>query len=392
MRRTGVWWMCWWIAMAVPGDAADDRERRVKVVTGIPGLAAFWDFVERDASDGRFRAHQPKGSRWDFRLDAVNYVRDYWGTGRAAKYADFPMAGRGPFGEAIRMRVETDPDFRPLLMVPRERLHGSGLDVKGPARSVSMVVWMKRESGNHAIAGIWHEGTDHATAQGTAARVERGQRQYALFAGLAANAGASAAHVSENGASSFGDRYARNLSVTPKVIPNDGAWHTVGMVFDNARNTVTSYLDGRAEDYWIENPAKHPFFQWVERGWRNGEYQPPEKKARAVKVIEQSAERRVEERQYEFTRVRITRENGAAQERRELVALRVNPFWFAHDLYAPAGEKTGGPFTIGRVIHMGRNAGGDGEIGGVAVYERALSRAQMERLARVAARGEIARP
>lgn len=171
-------------------------------VTRTPGFAALWDFVKR-APDGRFAAHGPG----DLSLDAVNYVRDYWNEGRPATYNDIPVIPEGPFGQAVVFRKETDSTFRPTLLVPRARLHGSPIDVKGPHRSVSLVVWLKRESGNHAIAGIWHEGTD----MGGTTRVEAGRRQYALFAGLAANNGASAAHVSENGGRSFGDKYAQPL-------------------------------------------------------------------------------------------------------------------------------------------------------------------------------------
>ena len=317
---------------------AEERTRRVDIVKRQPGFVAFWDFVERDPADRRFTAHQPKGSR-------------------AATYDDFPLLGQGPFGDAIQIRNESDASFRPLLLVPRARLHESGLDVKGPGRSVTLVAWVQWESGNHAIAGIWHEGTDHATAAGPAARIERGQRQYALFAGLAANRGASAAHVSENGASSFGDRYARNLSVTKRVM-QPGRWHVVGMVFDNARNTVTSYLDGEAEEYWIEEPEKHPFFQWPARGWKAGEYRPPAGK---------------------FARI----------EAGELKALRANSYWFPHDLYSPRDATSGGPFTIGRVIHMSRGVGTTGAIGGVAVYGKALSAKQMKALAAATATGPI---
>ncbi|MCX6630973.1 MAG: hypothetical protein NTW28_25455 [Candidatus Solibacter sp.] len=203
---------------APPAQNKVAYQRRVDEVRRTPGFVALWDFVKREdgiAGNGRFDAHQAPGDRHDFRLDAVNYVRDYWNQGRAATYEDFPLLGRGPFGQAIQLKVESEGDFRPCLLVPRQRLHDSGLDVKGPKRSVSMVVWLIRESGNHAIAGIWHEGTDLAGAAGPALRVEHGMRQYALFAGLAANNGANAVHVSENGGSSFGDRYARTPAIWP---------------------------------------------------------------------------------------------------------------------------------------------------------------------------------
>ena len=100
-------------------------QQRVDAVRKIPGFVALWDFVKRDG--GRFAAWQAKGDRHDFRLDAVNYVRDYWGEGRLATYDDFPLLGRGPFGEAIRLRQETDKDLRPVLLIPRDRVQGSGL-------------------------------------------------------------------------------------------------------------------------------------------------------------------------------------------------------------------------------------------------------------------------
>ena len=105
---------------------------------------------------------------------------------------------------------------------------------------------------------------------------------------LAANNGAVAAHVSENEGSSYGDRYARNLAVTRGVIPAvsadspadelDRAWHVAAFSFDSRRHVLTAYLDGRAGEYWIERPQEHPFYQWVARGWEQGQYRPPESK------------------------------------------------------------------------------------------------------------------
>ncbi|MFM7240931.1 MAG: hypothetical protein ACKO3A_02285, partial [Opitutia bacterium] len=163
---------------------ADPYADRVATVTSLPGLVAFWDFTKREAPGGRFTAHVPVGTRHDYALDAGNYVRDLWAQGPAASYADFPLLGSGPFGQALRIKAETNPDFRPLLLVPRARLHDTPLDIKGAGRAVTVVVWAIRESGNHALAGIWHEGTDlNEKSTETIAKVERGQRQYALFAG-----------------------------------------------------------------------------------------------------------------------------------------------------------------------------------------------------------------
>ena len=408
-------------AQSVSPSAGDEYRHRISHVEKIPGFVALWDFVKRDPQ-GRFAAYQAPADRHDFSLDAMNYVREYWGEGRAATYDDFPLLGRGPFGQAVLIRQEKDSDFRPVLIVPRERLHDSGLDVKGPSRSVSMVVWLIRESGNHAIAGIWHEGTDTPSAENPAAtRVERGTRQYALFAGLGANPGAVAAHVSENGGTSFGDKYARNLAVTAEVIPAvpavspadvlDKAWATVGFSFDNGNNTVTAYFNGKASDFWIDNPAGHRFFRWPYQGWLQADlrrrrrtqlgedrayppdqfYAPPQGKPLERKVVERHGDDRLEMQRFAFTKIRVLYHLKRVVNR-DMVALRVNPFWFAHDLYAPKTVEDGGPFTIGRVIHSSRSVGFTGYIGGVAVFDRPLGAKEMEQLAAIGALKPISAP
>jgi hypothetical protein len=70
-----------------------------------------------------------------------------------------------------------------------------------------------------------------------------------------------------------------------------------------------------------------------------------------------------------------------AEVARELVALRLNPWWYPHGIYTPANDGSGGPFTIGRVIHSARNVGFTGWIGGVAVFDRALSADDLQKLA-----------
>src|SRR5690606_15202467 len=206
------------------------------------------------------------GSPTDYPLDAGNYIKDFWGTGREATYADFPLLGRGPFGQAIRIVKESDPDFRPLLLVPRARLHDTPLDIKGAGKSVTVVVWAVRESGNHALAGIWHEGTDlKQTETASIAKVERGQRQYALFAGLN-KAGSACGHVSENGTSSFLNKYAlhksNSLGIAPEVPADspaevlDASWQCFAMTFDHEKDELTGWLNGEAGERWLEQPKK----------------------------------------------------------------------------------------------------------------------------------------
>lgn len=399
-----------------PENAVADA--RVATVVATPGLVAFWDFVAREPDGARrFVARVSPGPAMNYPLDAANYVRDYWGVGREATYADFPLLGRGPFGEAILIRQETDPDFRPLLLVPRQRLHGTPLDIKGAGASVSVVVWAIRESGNHALAGIWHEGTDLRQPETAGVRrVERGQRQYALFAGLN-KPGSSCGHVSDNGAGSFLNRYCLqkcNSAATAPEVPAtaapdllDRSWHCFAMTFDHERHVLTGWLDGVAGDRWLDDPQQDRLLSSAANAWLQGRlrrepglqvgedpafppdqyYEPPEESPLAVTLERDDAKERVELREYPYTKVRVTETrtaDGWRETGRTLTALRLNPWWFPHALYAPSDAATGGPFTIGRVIHSSRSVGFTGWIGGVAVFNRALSPEELSRLAALA--------
>ena len=66
---------------------------------------------------------------------------------------------------------------------------------------------------------------------------------------------------------------------------------------------------------------------------------------------------------------------------RELIALKTNPYWFGHDIYAPATEEEGGPFSIGKFLTSWGGLGMTGYIGGVAVFDRAFTAREMEKLA-----------
>lgn len=379
------------------------------------GIVAFWDFVKREPDGAhRFTAHVPPDAKNDYALDAGNYIKDFWGDGREATYADFPLLGRGPFGQAIRIAAEKDVNFRPLLSVPRARLHDSPLDIKGKGKAVTVVVWAIRESGNHALAGIWHEGTDLKQKETTSIqKVERGQRQYALFAGLNKE-GSACGHVSENGANSFLNIYAlhksNSLGVSPKVPADspaetiDASWQCFAMTFDDATDELIGWLNGEAGDRWLENPKQDKLISYAYQAWYQGHlhklpglqpgedpnfpadqyYTPPEDQPVSVKVQSETADERVEVREYRYTRVQVALKKDAAgawtETARDLVALKLNPWWYPHDLYAPKDAMSGGPFTIGRVIHSSRSVGFTGWIGGVAVFDRALSQQELAKL------------
>jgi hypothetical protein len=280
------------------------------------------------------------------------------------------------------------------------------------------VAWAIRESGSHALAGIWHEGTNLAQAAATGIRrVESGRRQYALFAGLNVE-GSACGHVSENGSGSFLNQYALHKcnsgDVSPAVPADsdpetlDRSWHAFAMTFDSGTQEITGWLDGKSTERWLENPGRDKLLASVENAWRQahlrrmpglqpGEdpsfpaeqfFTPPEEAPLAVKTISVAKDFRIEARHYQYTRVRVTlvraRDGRFREVKRDLEALKLNPWWYPHGIYAPNDPETGGPFTIGRVIHSARGVGFTGWIGGVAVFNRALSADEMSMLARVA--------
>jgi hypothetical protein len=331
---------------------------------------------------------------------------------------------RGPFGQAIRIVKESDSTFRPFLFVPRSRLHDSPLDIKGPGKSVTVVVWAIRESGNHALAGIWHEGTDlKQSSTADIRRIERGQRQYGLFAGLNKE-GAACGHVSENGASSFAYKYAMHKSNSGDVSPPvpsdappvvlDSSWQCFGMTFNNARNELAGWLNGRAAERW--QPDVKRALPAVYNAWRQGQlrripglqhgedpdypldqvYTPPEDKALKSEQLSETANSRVELQEFGYTKVRVVYERSDdgtwIVTERDLTEIRLNPWWFPHDIYVPADPRSGGPFTIGRVIHSARTVGFTGWIGGVAVFKRALTETEMRQLSAIAQAPPLVEP
>jgi hypothetical protein len=71
------------------------------------------------------------------------------------------------------------------------------------------------------------------------------------------------------------------------------------------------------------------------------------------------------------------------------VAFLVELAAYPHDLYAPPHDGSGGPFTIGRVIHGSRSVGFTGWIGGVVVYDCALSAEEIKRLSDIGRQGPL---
>ena len=185
----------------------------------------------------------------------------------------------------------------------------------------------------------------------------------------------------------------------------DRSWQCFAMTFDHRRQELTGWLNGEAGDRWLDNPKADRLIASAYRAYMQGHfartpgeqpgedpafprdqyYNPPEELVVATTVLRADESERVELREYRYTKVEVTLRTDAdgrwTEVSRELVGLRLNPWWFPHALYAPADDGSGGPFTIGRVIHSSRGVGFTGWIGGVAVFDRALGAEELATLA-----------
>ena len=119
---------------------------------------SWQDFIGRDTLLYRqsFISIPGESGGQTYELEPRNISLDFWHEGKEATLEDFELYGRGPFGQAVRFSSPHSVTDLPVLTVPRKNLHDSPLDIKGKGKSVSMVVWLLYERGNHAIAGMWH--------------------------------------------------------------------------------------------------------------------------------------------------------------------------------------------------------------------------------------------
>jgi hypothetical protein len=186
----------------------------------------------------------------------------------------------------------------------------------------------------------------------------------------------------------------------------DASWQCFAMTYQHKTRELTGWLDGQATGRWQENvPAAIPAIHnaWVqghlrrEPGLQPGEdpdfppdqfYHPPEDEPVSVEVLSETDGERVELQEFRFTRVKVTRRKTApgiwTTTARDLADVRLNPWWYSHDsIFTPANDGSGGPFTIGRVIHSSCTVGFTGWIGGVAVFNRALSAEELARLSAI---------
>eukprot|EP01061_Rhynchopus_euleeides_P021954 TRINITY_DN3582_c1_g1_i1.p1 TRINITY_DN3582_c1_g1~~TRINITY_DN3582_c1_g1_i1.p1 ORF type:complete len:545 (+),score=166.41 TRINITY_DN3582_c1_g1_i1:119-1636(+) len=243
-------------------------------------LVAFWDF-ETKGPTGNFVAQSnvdnegaagPDGLYpvWLRRGDggneegAAGYTEATWPSSHpvTATRAGGPFNGKG-------LNVKETTLF---ATVERSSFDRTPLDISG-ADPFSLVawVWLGVNSNHHHIAGIWDEGTWGKYS---------GQRQYALFR-TGRYGDRLFGHISATGAASYpqagtgGDQYARIRALNGAHL-SEGAWHLLAMTHDGAQaqssqdgvSTPTSY---KAGEEWVEervykdafNPVTNPKeFSW----------------------------------------------------------------------------------------------------------------------------------
>jgi hypothetical protein len=183
------------------------------------------------------------------------------------------------------------------------------------------------------------------------------------------------------------------------------------MTFDHQKDELTGWLNGVSGDRWLDNPKKDKLISSAYNAYMQGHYaklpgkqdgedeafpkdqyyNPPEGEPLSVQVLRESADERIELREHRFTKIEVTL-RGGKEVSRDLVALRLNPWWYPHDLYKPKDAQSGGPFTIGRVIHSSRGVGFTGWIGGVAVFNRALSVEELGKLSAIRGASPLSNP
>ena len=179
------------------------------------------------------------------------------------------------------------------------------------------------------------------------------------------------------------------------------------MTFDDSTDEITGWLNGVSGERWLGSPGQVPLLSSATNAYMQGHwnrmagiqkgenpefpadqyYNPPEDEPASVEVVVDNANERIEIREYRYTKVRVTLTKHAsgefAESGRHVIALRTNPWWYPHGIYSPADSQSGGPFTIGRVIHTSRSVGFTGWIGGVAVFDRALDASELSELSKL---------
>jgi len=118
-----------------------------------------------------------------------------------------------------------------------------------------------------------------------------------------------------------------------------------------SRQELTGWLNGVSGDRWLDQPKKDGLIKSAYNAYMQGHfartpdkepaedaafprdqyYNPPEGEPLSVKVLREADGERVELREHRYTKIEVTLRDGK-EVARDLVGLRLNPWWYPHDL------------------------------------------------------------
>ena len=234
------------LACAASGATVSEK------VLQTPSLVAFWDFQETNAN-GNFVARSNLDGAVETGLYPVWLRRGGGGTGYTpatwdTQHSVITQNAGGPFGQGLNVDQQ-----RLYANVERASFADTPLDISGRS-PFTLAAWVKFpvHSHKHHIVGIWDEGSWNKYS---------GQRQYALFR-TGRYGDRLFGHISATGASSYpqsnasGSQYARMRALNGATL-DEGEWRMLAMTYngDEAQSsqdgvsTVNSYKEG---EEWVE--------------------------------------------------------------------------------------------------------------------------------------------
>ena len=234
------------LACAASGATVSEK------VLQTPSLVAFWDFQETNAN-GNFVARSNLNGAvetglypvWLRRGEGdVAYTPATW----PAQHSVITQNAGGPFGQGLNVNQQ-----KLYANVERASFADTPLDISGRS-PFTLAAWVKFpvHSHRHHIVGIWDEGSWNKYS---------GQRQYALFR-TGRYGDRLFGHISATGASSYPQSNASNsefarIRALNGATLDEGAWRLLAMTYDgdDAQSsqdgvaTVNSYEQG---EEWVE--------------------------------------------------------------------------------------------------------------------------------------------
>lgn len=247
-----------WILLILTTSSffAQNTETLKSKINSTKGLVAFWDFDKM--TNGTWT------SNFDSSTGAKSYPVYLRSIGDDKRYnpGDWKKDGKaklfydksGPLGKAVKFNKGYI-----FGEVPREDFNEGPLDIRGKM-PFTMVSWVKFTGRRHFVSGIWDEGGWDKYG---------GRRQYAIFGGLFGSKGVIG-HISATGASSFpqstagGSQYARIHSANGMSFKN-GQWVATAISYDPVKQEILTYQDGKHTSKMFKDGVIESVYKYGEK-------------------------------------------------------------------------------------------------------------------------------